>query len=124
MYEDISNTIKIKLAKIYKKELFEKYDEFKLTEYKLKYKKLANTTNISPLRYPGGKTRACKIIDNIMLQYFDIKCFDTVVSPFFGGGSFEFYFQKKSPIQKIFTTPLCTARPKKILRGTSPTGCF
>lgn len=51
--------------------------------------------NISPLRYPGGKTRACKIIDEIIMQYFDISLFDTLCSPFFGGGSFEFYFQNK-----------------------------
>jgi len=51
--------------------------------------------NISPLRYPGGKTRACKIIDNIIREHFDITQFDTLSSPFFGGGSFEFYFQNK-----------------------------
>jgi len=51
--------------------------------------------NISPLRYPGGKTRACKIIDNIITTHFDIRQFDTLCSPFFGGGSFEFYFQNK-----------------------------
>ena len=51
--------------------------------------------NISPLRYPGGKTRACKIIDNIITEHFDIAQFDTLCSPFFGGGSFEFYFQNK-----------------------------
>lgn len=38
--------------------------------------------NISPLRYPGGKTRACKIIDEIILQHFDFKYFDTIISPF------------------------------------------
>ena len=54
-----------------------------------------NKTNVSPLRYPGGKTRACKIIDDIISTHFDIKSFDTLVSPFFGGGSFEFYFQNK-----------------------------
>ena len=47
----------------------------------------------SPLRYPGGKTRACKILDEIISEKgFDIK---TVVSPFFGGGSFEFHLCKK-----------------------------
>lgn len=51
--------------------------------------------NTSPLRYPGGKTRACKLIDNVISQYFDINSFDTLLSPFFGGGSFEFYFQNK-----------------------------
>lgn len=59
------------------------------------------TTNISPLRYPGGKTRACKIIDTIMLQHFDIHCFDTIISPFFGGGSFEFYLQNKYGMKLI-----------------------
>lgn len=54
-----------------------------------------STLNTSPLRYPGGKTRACKIIDSIIQQHFDISLFDILVSPFFGGGSFEFYFQNK-----------------------------
>jgi len=51
--------------------------------------------NVSPLRYPGGKTRACKILDETISKYFDITQFNTLVSPFFGGGSFEFYFQNK-----------------------------
>jgi DNA adenine methylase len=51
--------------------------------------------NVSPLRYPGGKTRACKILDKILNENFDIKSFDNIVSPFFGGGSFEFYLQNK-----------------------------
>jgi len=70
---------------------------------------LINTTNISPLRYPGGKTRACKIIDDIILQHFDITCFDTIISPFFGGGSFEFYLQNKYGLKLIVNdkfTPL------------------
>lgn len=51
--------------------------------------------NRSPLRYPGGKTRACKILDKIVDEYFDIARCDNLVSPFFGGGSFEFYIQNK-----------------------------
>lgn len=51
--------------------------------------------NVSPLRYPGGKTRACAIIHDVILQNFNITDFDTVVSPFFGGGSFEFYLQNR-----------------------------
>jgi DNA adenine methylase len=51
--------------------------------------------NISPLRYPGGKTRACKIIDEIIIKYFNLDNFNILLSPFFGGGSFEFYFQNK-----------------------------
>ena len=60
-----------------------------------------HTTNVSPLRYPGGKTRACKIIENVILQHFDITSFDTIISPFFGGGSFEFYMQNKYGIMLI-----------------------
>lgn len=51
--------------------------------------------NVSPLRYPGGKTRACKKLESIINQYFNINEFDTLISPFFGGGSFEFYIQNK-----------------------------
>jgi len=47
-------------------------------------------SNKSPLRYPGGKTRACKILDTIVNEYFDIKQFNTILTPFIGGGSFEF----------------------------------
>lgn len=54
-----------------------------------------NMNNQSPLRYPGGKTRACKILDAILREHFDVQEFDTIVSPFFGGGSFEFYLQNK-----------------------------
>ncbi len=51
--------------------------------------------NKSPLRYPGGKSRACKIIDNFITEHFQINQFENIVSPFFGGGSFEFYAQNK-----------------------------
>lgn len=40
----------------------------------------------SPLRYPGGKTRAIEILT----RYFP-KNLDTLCSPFFGGGSVELY---------------------------------
>ena len=52
-----------------------------------------NIKNTSPLRYPGGKTRACKPLNDILIQYFDMEQYDTVISPFFGGGSFEFFLQ-------------------------------
>ena len=67
------------------------------------------TSNVSPLRYPGGKTRACKILDNILIEHFDISCFDSIASPFFGGGSFEFYLQNKYGLKLIVNdkfTPL------------------
>lgn len=57
--------------------------------------------NKSPLRYPGGKTRACKILDEILVQNFDISTFDRIISPFFGGGSFEFYLQNKYNLRII-----------------------
>jgi len=28
--------------------------------------------NISPLRYPGGKTRACKTLDSVLNEHFDL----------------------------------------------------
>jgi len=57
--------------------------------------------NTSPLRYPGGKTRACKKLDEILNANFNMKLFNTVVSPFFGGGSFEFYLQNKYKLNII-----------------------
>ena len=66
-------------------------------------------TNSSPLRYPGGKTRACKIIEKIITEHFNIHEFDTLLSPFFGGGSFEFYFQNNYNMKLIVNdkfTPL------------------
>jgi DNA adenine methylase len=57
--------------------------------------------NISPLRYPGGKTKARKIIEKILLEHFNINDFDTLISPFFGGGSFEFYMQNKYELMII-----------------------
>lgn len=51
--------------------------------------------NISPLRYPGGKTRACKKLDIILNEHFNLKEINKIISPFFGGGSFEFFLQNK-----------------------------
>lgn len=51
--------------------------------------------NKSPLRYPGGKTRACKTLDEILEKYYNLNEITHIVSPFFGGGSFEFYLQNK-----------------------------
>jgi len=54
---------------------------------------MSKKNNVSPLRYPGGKTRACKKLDTILKDHFDISKFNHILSPFFGGGSFEFYMQ-------------------------------
>ena len=45
--------------------------------------------NKSPLRYPGGKTRAVKIIEKYVKDHYPT-C-KMLLSPFFGGGSFEIY---------------------------------
>ena len=50
-------------------------------------------TNKSPLRYPGGKTRAINVLNKYVETYYPTK--RTLLSPFFGGGSFELYLQEK-----------------------------
>tara|TARA_R110000764_G_C10928588_1_gene374719 strand:+ start:62 stop:889 length:828 start_codon:yes stop_codon:yes gene_type:complete len=57
--------------------------------------------NKSPLRYPGGKTRACKKLEIILNENFDMNLFTHMISPFFGGGSFEFYMQNNYGIKII-----------------------
>ena len=57
--------------------------------------------NISPLRYPGGKTRACTLLNEVLEQNFNMRDMGVLVSPFFGGGSFEFYVQNKYGISII-----------------------
>ena len=57
--------------------------------------------NKSPLRYPGGKTRACKTLDAILGENFDLSQFENLVSPFFGGGSFEFHLQNNYKLDII-----------------------
>jgi DNA adenine methylase len=46
--------------------------------------------DISLLRYPGGKSRAVKIITEFFPKNLSLLC-----SPFFGGGSIEFYLSSK-----------------------------
>jgi DNA adenine methylase len=52
-------------------------------------------TIMSLLRYPGGKTRACKTLENIIITRFGVP--SVIISPFFGGGSFELYMTSKYP---------------------------
>jgi DNA adenine methylase len=56
----------------------------------------STTKNKSPLRYPGGKTRAIKILENYVKTYFPTKTI--LLSPFFGGGSFELAMKSKCKI--------------------------
>jgi DNA adenine methylase len=65
----------------------------------------------SPLRYPGGKTRACKKLDAIMQNHFDVGSMTSFASPFFGGGSFELFVVSKYNLHAIVNdkfTPLYT----------------
>jgi len=57
--------------------------------------------NKSPLRYPGGKTRACKVLEETINEKFNLEDYDNFVSPFFGGGSFEFHMQNKYNLNLI-----------------------
>ena len=45
----------------------------------------------SVLRYPGGKSRACKILDSMLPENVN-----KVLSPFIGGGSFELFLTTKN----------------------------
>lgn len=79
--------------------------------------------NKSPLRYPGGKTRACKQLDSIVAEHFDMSKIHTIISPFFGGGSFEFHLQYRYGLHIIANdkfTPLyhfwktCKTEPDRL----------
>ena len=52
----------------------------------------------SPLRYPGGKTRAVKILKKYVNTHFPGR--KVILSPFFGGGSFEIAMKEEG--YKIF----------------------
>lgn len=57
----------------------------------------------SPLRYPGGKSRAIKI-----LMPFFPKDFDELAEPFFGGGSVGLYLAQNFGLKQIFANDLNT----------------
>lgn len=57
----------------------------------------------SPLRYPGGKSRAIKI-----LMPFFPQDFDELVEPFFGGGSVGLYLAQNLGLKQIFANDLNT----------------
>ena len=57
----------------------------------------------TPLRYPGGKSRACKRMD----PYFpDLRDYDEYREPFLGGGSVAIHITKKYPHLKIWVNDL------------------
>jgi site-specific DNA-adenine methylase len=57
----------------------------------------------TPLRYPGGKSRACVKMDS----YFpDLRNYDEFREPFLGGGSVAIYITKKYPYLDIWVNDL------------------
>ena len=57
----------------------------------------------TPLRYPGGKSRACTKMD----PYFpDLRNYDEFREPFLGGGSVAIYITKKYPNIKVWVNDL------------------
>ena len=48
----------------------------------------------TPLRYPGGKSRACKKMDAYIP---DLQDYDSYYEPFLGGGSVAIHITKKYP---------------------------
>jgi DNA adenine methylase len=57
----------------------------------------------TPLRYPGGKSRACTKMD----QYFpDLRNYNEFREPFLGGGSVAIHITKKYPDIKIWVNDL------------------
>ena len=57
----------------------------------------------TPLRYPGGKSRACTKMD----KYFpDLRNYDEFREPFLGGGSVAIHVTKKHPYLKIWVNDL------------------
>jgi DNA adenine methylase len=57
----------------------------------------------TPLRWPGGKSRACAKMD----QYFpDLRNYEEFREPFLGGGSVAIHITKKYPTLKIWVNDL------------------
>ena len=54
----------------------------------------------SPLRYPGGKSRAVKLISNLLPE------FDEFREPFLGGGSLFIYAKQRFPSKKFWINDL------------------
>ena len=57
----------------------------------------------TPLRYPGGKSRACKKMEPFIP---DLRDYDVYYEPFLGGGSVALHITKKYPKLKIYVNDL------------------
>jgi len=89
------NNVK-KCFKIKKYERDEEYMKKILDELKTNNNKYKRIT-ISPLRYAGGKSKAIGLI----LENMPKLKYKRIISPFFGGGSFELYISQILNIQVI-----------------------
>jgi len=79
----------------------------------------------TPLRYPGGKSRACTKMD----PYFpDLRNYDEFREPFLGGGSVAIHITKKYPNLKIWVndlySPLVIFWQQLQMFGTEARGLF
>jgi DNA adenine methylase len=54
----------------------------------------------SPLRYPGGKSRAVSYLLSFVPHFKELR------EPFFGGGSFSFYYVQKRPTAKFYASDI------------------
>ena len=57
----------------------------------------------TPLRYPGGKSRACKKMEPF---FPDLRDYEVYYEPFLGGGSVALHITKKYPKLKIVVNDL------------------
>ena len=57
----------------------------------------------TPLRYPGGKSRACKKMEPF---FPDLRDYNVYYEPFLGGGSVALHITKKYPNLKIVVNDL------------------
>lgn len=60
--------------------------------------------NTSPLRYPGGKSRAIKVLDEYIQYYYSGRT--KLISPFFGGGSYELHWISCNPTGSVHANDL------------------
>jgi len=54
----------------------------------------------SPLRYPGGKSKAVKYLSKFIPKFNEFR------EPFFGGGSLSFYYAQENPSAKFLASDL------------------
>ena len=57
----------------------------------------------TPLRYPGGKSRACAKMESFFPDLLD---YENYCEPFLGGGSVAIYVTKKFPHLKVWVNDL------------------